>query len=67
MMVVEGTLETLVQYPVSDCRNGGVIKVSDGPQVVNTISSHHYLLMTGHNGVDIDILAKVFDLKIEEI
>jgi hypothetical protein len=67
MTVVEGTLENYVQYPGSDCRNGGVIKVSDGPQLVNTISSHHYLLMTGHNGVDIDMLAKVFDLKIEEI
>jgi hypothetical protein len=67
MTVVEGTLENYVQYPGSDCRNGGVIKVSDGPQLVNTISSHHYLLMTGHNGLDIDVLAKVFDLKIDEI
>jgi hypothetical protein len=67
MTVVEGTLEDYVQYPGSDCRNGGVIKVSDGPQLVDTISSHHYLLMTGHNGLDIDVLAKVFDLKIEAI
>jgi hypothetical protein len=67
MTVVEGTLEDYVQYPGSDCRNGGVIKVSDGPQLVNSISSHHYLLMTGHHGIDINILGKVFDLNIEEI
>jgi L-fucose isomerase-like protein len=67
MTVVEGTLEDYVQYPESDCRNGGVIKVSDGPQLVNSISSHHYLLMTGHHGIDINILGKVFDLNIEEI
>ena len=67
MTVVEGTLEDYVQYPGSDCRNGGVVKVSDGPQLVNSISSHHYLLMTGHHGIDINILGKVFDLDIEEI
>jgi len=67
VMVVEGTLEDYVQYPGSDCRNGGVIKVSDGPQLVNSISSHHYLLMMGHNKTDIEMLGKVFDLNIEEI
>jgi hypothetical protein len=67
MTVVEGTLEDYVQYPGSDCRNGGVIKVSDGPQLVNSISSHHYLLMTGHHAIDMRILGKVFDLDIEEI
>jgi hypothetical protein len=67
MTVVEGSLEDYVQYPGSDCRNGGVIKVSDGPQLVDSISSHHYLLMTGHHGIDIKLLGKVFDLNIEEI
>jgi hypothetical protein len=67
MTVVEGTLEGYAQYPDSDCRNGAVIRVSDGPKLVNRITSHHYLLMTGHNRVDIDMLAKIFDLGIEAI
>jgi hypothetical protein len=67
MTVVEGALESYVQYPGSDCRNGGVVKVSNGPQLVNSISSHHYLLMTGHNRLDIELLSQVFDLEIEVI
>jgi hypothetical protein len=67
MTVVEATLQDYVQYPGSDCLNGAVIKVSDGHKLLNNLASHHYLLMTGHNRVDIELLAKVFDLTIDEM
>lgn len=65
--VAEGALTGYAQYPNSDCLNGGVIKVSDGHKLMNTLSSHHYLLMTGHQLVDIQLLAKIFNLDVEVI
>ena len=67
MTVVEGSLEDYVQYPGSDCLNGAVIKVPDGRKLMNKLSSHHYLLMTGQKEADIKMLSKIFDLEIEEI
>ncbi len=67
MTVVEGSLKDYAQYPGSDCLNGGVISVPDGHKLMSTLSSHHYLLMTGHNLADIKMLSKIFGLEIEEI
>lgn len=67
MTVAEGELTQYVQYPSSDCLNGGIIRVQDGYKLLNTVSSHHYLLMTGHNLDDIEAIAKVFGLQIEVI
>ena len=65
MTVVEGQLEGYVQYDDSDCLNGGVLRVSDGHRMVNNISSHHYLLTTGHNRKDIELIGKVFGFAVE--
>jgi len=65
--VVEGALEGYAQYPGSDCVNGAVLRVPDGHRLMNTLSSHHYLLMTGHNLVDIRTISKVFGLAVELI
>ncbi len=65
--VAEGQLEGYAQYPGSDCRNGGVIRVKDGRRMVNNLASHHYLLMVGHNLQDIASVAKIFKLGVEEI
>ena len=67
MTVVEGTLERYAQYPGSDCLNGGVIRVPDGRQMMEKLSSHHYLLLTGHHVADIGLIGKVFGLEIELI
>ncbi len=67
MTVAEGRLTDYAQYPGSDCLNGGVIKVGNGRKLVNALSSHHYLLMTGHNLADIELLSKVFGFDVEEI
>ncbi len=65
--VAEGELESYVQYANSDCLNGAVLKIADGSKLLESIASHHYLLMTGHNLVDIKNLGKIFDLQIESI
>jgi L-fucose isomerase-like protein len=65
--VVEGSLEDYTQYPGSDCLNGGVIRVADGHKLIKTLSSHHYLLVTGHHRADIEMLARIFELEIEAI
>ena len=65
--IAEGSLTGYAQYPGSDCLNGGVLRISDGQKLLDTVSSHHYLLMTGHNLIDIKMLSKLFDLEVEEI
>jgi L-fucose isomerase-like protein len=67
LMVLEGTLEGYVQYPDSDCLNGGVLRIADGHRLVNRVSSHHYLLMSGHQRSDIEMLGQLFDLNVEAI
>lgn len=67
LSVVEGYLEGYVQYPGSDCLNGGVIRVSDGPGLMDKLVSHHYLLMTGHHLSDIEMIAPVFGLQVDRI
>ncbi len=67
MTVAEGHLEGYVQYPGSDCRNGGVLRVKDGRKLANKLSSHHYLLMTGHNLHDIRGISKIFGFGVEEV
>ena len=65
MSVIEGEIEKYIQYENSDCLNGAVIRVSDGHQLVSSLSSHHYLVLTGHRLAEIRQIAKVFGLDIE--
>jgi hypothetical protein len=67
IMAVEGELESYAQYPGSDCRNGAVIRVSDGHKFMESLYSHHYCLMPGHKSREVDMLAKLFDLEIEKL
>jgi len=67
IMVMEGSLEGYAQYPGSDCLNGGVLRIADGHKLVNQVSSHHYLLMTGHQLNDIRMLSQIFNLGVEVI
>lgn len=65
MAVIEGCLESYVQYPDSDCLNGAVIRVPDGRKLMESLASHHYILLTGHHLENIVLISKVFDLEIE--
>jgi L-fucose isomerase-like protein len=67
LMVVEGLLEGYAQYPGSDCRNGAIVRVQNARELMNKFYSHHYLLVTGHKRVEMELLAKVMDLEIDKI
>ena len=66
MAVIEGCLESYVQYPGSDCLNGAVIRVPDGRKLMESLASHHYVLLTGHHRENIVLISKVFDLEVSE-
>lgn len=67
LSVTEGQLTGYAQYPGSDCVNGAVIKVPDGHALMRNLSSHHALLMTGHNLADIQMLSSIFGLTLDII
>jgi L-fucose isomerase-like protein len=67
MTVAQGELTGYAQFPDSDCLNGGVIRVRDGHKLMRSLASHHYLLMTGHQGPSIHMIADLFNLTIDEI
>jgi hypothetical protein len=61
--VVQGTLPKFAQFEHSDCLNGAVIHVSDGKKLVGDLASHHYIITTGHNLNELEMVSKVFDLE----
>lgn len=67
LTITEGELTGYAQYPDSDCLNGAVLRVPDGRHMLKTLSSHHYLLMTGHHLADIEMLAQLFEIEIEQL
>jgi hypothetical protein len=67
MTVAEGSLTDYVQYKNSDCLNGAVLKVPDGRRMLDRLTSHHYLLMTGHYQADIEMIGKVFNFQVAEL
>jgi len=44
-----------------------VIRVRNGHRLVSSLASHHYILVAGHHIADIENIAKVFDLEIQQI
>lgn len=67
LLIIEGDLEKYVQYPDSDCRNGALIRVKDGRKIMADLYSHHDILLNGHKGEELQIMAKVLGLDCEEI
>jgi len=61
--VVEGDLPKYAQFQHSDCLNGAVIRVSNGKRLVDDLVSHHYIITTGHNLNELEMVSKVFDLE----
>lgn len=64
IMVVNGKLENYVQYPGSDCRNGGLIKVEDGYRLMDLFYSHHNCIIPGGKFEDLNYISKIFDIEI---
>lgn len=67
LTVAEGTLVGYAQYPGSDCLNGGVLRVTDGPKLMERLSSHHAILLQGHWPTELRMLGRLFGLTIEAV
>jgi len=67
MTVAEGALTAYAGFPGSDCLNGGVIRVRDGPRLVESLCSHHGILVTGRHRADLELLSKVFGLEVKTV
>ncbi len=61
LSVIEAEIEDYVQYPGSDCRNGALIRYNDGEKVMDSLCSHHALIITGNQKAKLQQLAKVFE------
>jgi hypothetical protein len=61
--VVQGDLPKYAQFENSHCLNGAVIRVPDGKRLVGDLVSHHYIITTGHNLNELEMVSKVFDLE----
>jgi len=61
--VVEGDLPKYAQFEHSHCLNGAVIRIPNGKRLVDDLVSHHYIITTGHNLNEVEMVSKVFDLE----
>jgi hypothetical protein len=61
--VVEGILPKYAQFEHSHCLNGAVIRVPNGKRLVADLVSHHYIITTGHNLNELEMVSKVFDIE----
>lgn len=61
--IVEGALPKYAGFENSHCLNGAVIRVPNGKKLVDDLVSHHYILTTGHNLNELQMVSKVFDLE----
>ncbi|HEX9013299.1 MAG TPA: hypothetical protein VF813_07275, partial [Anaerolineaceae bacterium] len=67
LSVVPGKLEFYAQFENSDCRNGAVVRVSDGTRMLRELASHHYIITSGKNQSDLEGVAQVFGLKVNAL
>jgi len=67
MTVAEAILEGYAQFPNSDCRNGGIVRVEDGRRLLDHVSSHHYLVMTGHHSNNIKTFSNIFGITTDQL
>jgi hypothetical protein len=61
--IVEGDLPKYAGFENSHCLNGAVIRVPNGKKLVDDLVSHHYIVTTGHNLNELQMVSKVFDLE----
>lgn len=63
IIIIEGEIEDYVCYPGSDCLNGALIRYKDGHAVMENLSSHHAIVMSGNWKTELLQMAKVFNLE----
>lgn len=61
LTVIEAEIESYVQYPGSDCRNGALIRYKDGERVMEELCSHHAVIISGRKKAELHQISKVFD------
>lgn len=64
--IIEAEIEQYVKYPGSDCRNGALLKYTNGTghKIMETLSSHHAVIIQGNVTYLIEKIAQVFGLTI---
>jgi L-fucose isomerase-like protein len=67
LTIIEAVLEDYVQYPGSDCRNGALIRYKNaaGHKVMESLSSHHAIIIEGDITYQIAAVAKVYGFSVE--
>ena len=65
VFVEKAVLEEYVKYPGSDCRNGGLIRVADGYDMMERICSHHAIVLTGKRSNQIKAISEIFDIEMD--
>ena len=65
LTIVEGLNKGYVQYPGSDCRNGMIVRVKNGHEVIKKVPSHHQIFLPGHHLPKIELIGKIMNLEIE--
>ena len=67
LTIIQAKIEDYVQYPGSDCRNGALIRYENGQRVMESLSSHHQLIVAGNKLSELIQLARVFNFETEII
>jgi hypothetical protein len=67
LQILPSVLESYAEYPGSDCRNGGIVRVRDGYALMDRLYSHHQIFTIGDRSVDLKIAAKAYGLEPEVI
>lgn len=62
LTVTPAELTGYEQYQNSDCLNGGVLRVDDGPGFVERLASHHYVIAQGALSRRLDNVTRVLGL-----
>lgn len=65
--IIEAEIEDYVQYPGSDCLNGALLKYSNGNghRVMESLSSHHAIIIRGRVTYLLQQMARVLDIETE--
>lgn len=66
---IEAYIERYVEYPGSDCRNGALIRYKNhaGHEVMESLSSHHAIIIEGNVAFLIRQLGKIYGIEVEVI
>ncbi len=65
--VIPAKLEKYIQFPGTDARNASLIYYQNGEGVMEELSSHHQMIITGKQKAKIEQIAKVFNWETKVI